>query len=268
MQNSRVLPNALDAFDEIMARLRQGRPAVFLDYDGTLTPIVERPELAVLAPAVRQTLRELAPCYPVTIVSGRGLDDVRALVDLDQLTYAGGHGFHIQGPAGSGLRHSVGESFRSVVDRAEAALRHRLQAVSGSLVERKDLSVAIHFRQVSSDARPTVSAAVDTILEQLAGPQGLRKTHGKCVIELVPDIEWHKGHAVRWVIDALETKTGPVVPLYIGDDVTDENAFGALAEQGVGIVVTDVPRDTAATYTLQDTDEVHQLLRRLVGAAL
>ena len=268
MGTSSSLSNALGAFDEVVARLQQGRPAVFLDYDGTLTPIVERPELAVLAPAVRQTLRDLAPCYPVTIVSGRGLDDVRALVDLDQLTYAGGHGFHIQGPAGSGLRHSVGESFRPVVDRAEAALRQRLQGVSGSLVERKDLSVTVHFRQVSSDAHPTVFAAVDTTLEQLEGPHGLRKTHGKCVVELVPDIDWHKGHAVRWVIDALETKTGPVVPLYIGDDVTDENAFGALPENGVGIVVTDVARDTAAHYTLRDTEQVHQLLRRLVVAVL
>jgi alpha,alpha-trehalase len=82
----------------LLRRLTERRPALFLDYDGTLTPIVERPEDALLAPVIRKALRAAAEVVPVAIISGRDLDDVQGLVDLSEITYAGSHGFDICGP--------------------------------------------------------------------------------------------------------------------------------------------------------------------------
>ena len=92
------LASALDRWEELGPHLREKRPAVFLDYDGTLTPIVARPELAVLAEEMRRTVRTLAARCPVAIVSGRDRTDVQRLVRIEGLIYAGSHGFDIAGP--------------------------------------------------------------------------------------------------------------------------------------------------------------------------
>ncbi len=102
------LPDALEHRDEIARRLAGKRLAVFLDYDGTLTPIVARPDLAVLSEAMRQVVRDLAGRCTVAIVSGRDREDVQKLVALDQLIYAGDHGFDISGPAGLSIRKDAG----------------------------------------------------------------------------------------------------------------------------------------------------------------
>ena len=93
-----ALPSALARRDEIAQRLRGRQAAVFLDYDGTLTAIVARPELAVMEPDMREAVRALARCCTTAIVSGRALGDVAKLVDLRELYYAGNHGFEISGP--------------------------------------------------------------------------------------------------------------------------------------------------------------------------
>nr|NIP73230.1 trehalose-phosphatase [Gammaproteobacteria bacterium]NIR30345.1 trehalose-phosphatase [Gammaproteobacteria bacterium]NIR98189.1 trehalose-phosphatase [Gammaproteobacteria bacterium]NIT63856.1 trehalose-phosphatase [Gammaproteobacteria bacterium]NIV20860.1 trehalose-phosphatase [Gammaproteobacteria bacterium] len=99
-EQPRALPSALERLDEIAERMRDKRPCLFLDYDGTLTPIVARPELAVLSEALRDTLRRLARRAMVAVISGRDLQDVRERVGLSELYYAGSHGFDIAGPAG------------------------------------------------------------------------------------------------------------------------------------------------------------------------
>ena len=248
--------------EEVARRLRDRHPAVFLDYDGTLTPIVARPELAVLDDAMRATVRRLARCCPVAVVSGRGLEDVRALVGLDDIYYAGSHGFDIAGPRGLQHAHPAGVAALPRLDAAERRLREVLRPVDGALVERKRFSVAVHFRLVADDQVARVEEAVDA---ELRHAPGLRKGHGKKVFELRPDFDWDKGSAVRWLLEALGLSRDSVTPIYIGDDVTDEDAFRELASHdgGIGIVVMDVPRPTAAKFCLPDTDSVRAFLTML-----
>src|SRR5262245_65261350 len=118
---------------------RDDRLAVFLDYDGTLTPIVSRPEDAWLPDAMRQTLRSLAARLPVAILSGRDLDDVRGRVHVDGIVYAGSHGFDIAGAGG--LRRELGPAYLPVLDAAETDLRGMLDEIPGAQVERTHLSV-------------------------------------------------------------------------------------------------------------------------------
>jgi trehalose 6-phosphate phosphatase len=303
-------PSALAHWPEIRRRLAGRRLALFLDYDGTLTPIVARPELAVLAPAEREAIRRLAGrAALVAVLSGRGREDVAALVGLSGLVYAGSHGFDIAGPpAAPGeppVRHEVGEGVPARMERLAARLRGELAGIPGVLVEPKRYSVAVHFRLVDEAEVPRLADAVERAAREPGdGGAPLRRTGGKKVFELRPDIDWGKGEALRWLLgryglggtgggdgagdaggagntggggdagtageagsggDACgDDGEGGVVPLFIGDDVTDEDAFAALpGHHGIGILVADQPRATAAQYRLRDPGEVAELLGRL-----
>lgn len=253
-------PNVLAAWPEVRRPLDRRPLALFLDYDGTLTPIVDRPERARLSDAMRAAVSACADAWPTVIVSGRGREDVAALVGLENLTYAGSHGFDVAGPAGSNLRLEVDRGIVPLMDETAAEARARTRDIPGVLVEHKRFSVAVHYRLTQPDQVAAVSAVVD----DLASRDGrLRKTHGKMVFELRPARDWDKGRAVLWLLDALGLDTPDVVPIFIGDDTTDEDAFRAIAGRGIGIVVMDIPRPTAAHYAVQDVEEVRALLERL-----
>lgn len=252
------LPVALHQLDPMFAAAGGRRLVFFLDYDGTLTPIVERPEDAVLSPAMREALTALAARATVAIVSGRDLDDVRQRVNLDQLYYAGSHGFDLAGPDGWRHEHPEGHRFLDSLEAVERDLREAIARIDGAQVERKRYAVAVHYRRAAAADRPRVEAAV---AEAMAGHDDLRKTGGKMIFELRPAIDWDKGRAVLWMLDALELDLSTHLPVYIGDDETDEDAFRALSDVGIGILVRDAePASTAATYTLDGTEEVRDLL--------
>ena len=276
-------PPALEHLDEIAARLGRGRPAIFLDYDGTLTPIVDRPQDALLDPPMREVLGALAARVPLAVVSGRDLGDVRDRVGVASAYYAGSHGFDIAGPNGERHQHPQAQARTAALDAAQAMLQARLFKVQGALVERKTFSLAVHDRLVADADLPRVREAVAAA--QVAN-KGLRVQEGKRVHDFQPDLPWHKGHAVRWLMEAIGGRaaqsgggqTGSagaaaggaapadrLVPLYIGDDVTDEDAFETLAADGVTVAVLDAPRPTAAQYRLGSADEVRQLLNALAG---
>lgn len=263
-RSAAALPSALTRVDDLLGRLGSRRPAFFLDYDGTLTPIVDRPDLARLAPEMRETLARLAQVCTVAVVSGRGLEDVRRLVAAPELIYAGSHGFEIAGPEGLSIRSEKGTEYLPALDEMEARLQARLQPVRGALVERKRFSIAVHYRLVDPDDQPQIEAAVKAALQ--AHP-GFRKGLGKKVYEIQPDIDWHKGRAVRWLIEALELDLAATLPIYIGDDVTDEDAFRALADDGLGILVRDgsgETQETAAAYALDSPGEVRAFFDRIL----
>lgn len=260
------LPNALTAGDELMTRFDGRQPVVFLDYDGTLTPIVAHPDMAVLAPDMRRVLEELAAITTVAIVSGRDADDVIDKVGVDGISYAGSHGFDIRAPGGAAV--AAGElarfaSFLPELDAAEHELREALDGVPGRNVERKRFAIAVHYRQVPEDRHADVARAVEEIAPR---HPTLRVAGGKMIYELRPDIDWDKGKALAWLLGEMGLDRPDVVPLYIGDDVTDEDAFREVRGRGIGIVVGREERPSAATYALDDTGEVGVFLSRLAAA--
>jgi alpha,alpha-trehalase len=252
-------PPALGGSGIVPDVLRGRRAVLFLDYDGTLTPIVPRPEDAVLAPEMREALAAAAERLPVAVISGRDLPDVRRLVGLPELIYAGSHGFDIEGPD---IRLELPEGVDALGDleRAAEALEARLSGIDGAWVERKRFAVTVHYRAVADADAPRVEAAVDAVQRNHSN---LRKTGGKKVFELRPDIDWDKGRAVDWLISELGLDRPDTVPLYVGDDVTDEDAFRALRGRGIGILVSDEPRPSAAAFRIDDPEGVRDLLLRL-----
>jgi alpha,alpha-trehalase len=256
------LPHALDA-DEILERVSRRRPVVFLDFDGTLSEIVPEPDQASIAPAVRETVARLARACTVAVISGRGLDDVQARVDLDGLHYAGSHGFEIETPEGERTTHEVAVESRDAVAAAEDELERRLADVEGVILERKPFSVAVHDRQAADADLPRVRETVDDVLAQ---QPDLRLSPGKRVHELRPDVDWDKGRAVEHLLAELGVEPAQTPVVYVGDDATDEDAFRALPE-GIGVLVRDGHDLTHADYGLAGTDEVATFLD-IVAATL
>jgi len=253
-------PSAIEMLEDIRLRIRNRRVAMFLDYDGTLTPIVARPELAVMSDDMRATLKALAERCTVLVISGRARGDVKRLVGLDNLIYAGCHGFDIVGPKGTEIRHEIGRRYLPEIAQAVRELHEGLDKIEGVIVEDKAYAVATHFRMVRAEDVPRVAHVVD---EVLARHPLLRKTHGKKVFELLPDVDWDKGKAVLWLLDALGLDRPDVVPFYLGDDVTDRDAFEALRGKGISILVAERPQPTCADYRLSDTAEVRAFLGEL-----
>ena len=257
-----MLPSALEHVQEI-AGPGDRSLAIFLDYDGTLTPIVSHPEKAFLSDSMRQTLRTLATQAQVAILSGRELEDVRKRVAIDGIVYAGSHGFDIARPRR--LRRQEAIEFSPALDAAEKELREKLAGIAGALIERKRFSIATHYRKLNENDFPKLERVVS---EVAARHRELRRMEGKKVYELLPRTDWDKGKAVLWLLERLGLERAGARPIYIGDDRTDEDAFRALQQRGVGIVVSEEPRATAANYSLKDPTEVKRFLRELGAAAV
>jgi alpha,alpha-trehalase len=249
------LPDALTDTD--VPRILEGRPvAVFLDYDGTLTPIVPRPEDALLGSPTRDALVELARVATVGIISGRDLDDVAALVDTPGLWLAGSHGFDVRSPDGERTQFEPGTVALPALDEAERSLAEVAAAAPGTRIERKRFAIAVHHREVAEDDVAALGDAVRAIAR--AAPE-LRMTGGKKIFELRPAAEWHKGTALSWLMEAAGC-SADTLAVFVGDDVTDEDALDRVRAEGLGVVVGDEDRVTAAHCRLDGPEQVRELL--------
>jgi alpha,alpha-trehalase len=211
---------------------------------------------------MRAVIEGLARRSTVAVVSGRDLQDVRGHVGIESIFYAGSHGFDIAGPDGWRREAEQAVAMLPILDRAEEELGAALGSIPGARVERKRFAIAVHYRQAAEGDIPAIEETVDRVQ---ATHQELRKTGGKKVFELRPRIDWHKGKAVLWLLETLGLELSQVVCIYIGDDVTDEDAFRALRGRGIGIVVGDESRRTAADFALRDPDEVRRFLEVLLA---
>lgn len=263
------LPHAADRLPTwITAWRRSGRLVLLLDFDGTLAPIVERPELARPLPATARAIGrlQLRKDLDIAVVSGRGLADARALVGLEGIAFAGNHGMEIEGP-GVHQIHAEAAAARPQLERVAAALRRQLAPLEGAIVEDKGLTLSIHYRLVPEAGHPDVRAAVT---DAVAETPELHVTEGKMVLEIRPRVDWHKGRAVEFLLRHLSPPAGAPV-LYFGDDTTDEDAFRALSSwshgAGEGVIVGEERLDsTAAGSFVRTPEEVAEVLTALADA--
>src|SRR3989440_4477971 len=261
------LAHALDESEALAQRFVGKQPAVFLDSDGPLTPIRGRPQDAVISDKMRESVRRLAERVPVVVVSGRDRQVLEELMGLDNLIVAGDNGFDIWSPTGLSIQREEGASFEGLLREVEAKLHAALANMPGALLEPKKRSVAVHFRLVPQQQRPRVKKIVDTLLSEY--PQELKVTPGKMVLEIQPKLDWDKGKAVLSLLKALDLNRDNVLPIYLGDDITDEDAFRALAGRGIGIFVGSANdpetanHTTAADHVLNTIGEVEEFLNRL-----
>lgn len=235
---------------------------LLLDYDGTLTPIVARPELAVLSDEMREVLKQASKCYRVGVISGRSLENVKDLVKISEVYYAGNHGFEISGPALELVKREA-ERAKPVISTICQEMTTRLKHISGAIVENKGLTASVHYRLVVDADLQELNRIFDEVIKPHLESGTIRVTRGKKVFEIRPNIDWDKGKAVLWMIDSLKAK-GP--PIYVGDDRTDEDAFLALKKKnGITILVTEEAKESNAKYFVKNVDEVKKFLEKLIS---
>jgi trehalose-phosphatase len=232
---------------------------LLLDYDGTLTPIVKRPESAYLSPQIRDCLRELAtnPSLTLGIISGRALSDVRAKVGIANALYAGNHGLEIEGPnicftnskaiQAMPLLHSLGQDISLA-----------LAGIEGAWIEDKKLTLSLHYRLCNR-----LKEVFNEITKEPLADARIMVTSNKKTYDIRPPVNWDKGKAIEFINEILFPKDKPFM-LFVGDDKTDYDAFRVVnTAHGISVFVGTANIKSPACYFLQSTDEVHQLLLML-----
>uniref|UniRef100_A0A0E0B250 Trehalose 6-phosphate phosphatase n=1 Tax=Oryza glumipatula TaxID=40148 RepID=A0A0E0B250_9ORYZ len=227
-------PSALGEFEKVVAASKGKQIVMFLDYDGTLSPIVDDPDAAFMSETMRMAVRSVAKHFPTAIVSGRCRDKVFEFVKLAELYYAGSHGMDIKGPAS---RHAAAKSpphnkgvlfqpaseFLPMIEQVHDRLEQATRSIPGAKVENNKFCVSVHFRCVDEKSWGALAETVRRVVREF--PR-LRLSQGRMVFEVRPTIKWDKGKALEFLLDSLGfADCSDVLPVYIGDDRTDEDAF-------------------------------------------
>jgi trehalose 6-phosphate phosphatase len=237
---------------------------LLLDFDGTLAEFDTDPEAVFLTDERRRLLLEIHDRKDATvaIVSGRRLADVRARARLPPDNYhAGLHGLEIEGH-GDRFEHPDVKKGIGLVRELIAELSGDFDRIEGVFVEDKTLSAVVHFRGASAEDIAKVPAMVTRRVQGHLDSGELRIMLGAGMIEILPNIDWNKGHAVAWIRDRVAAASPlPTVSVYIGDDVTDQDAFAALGQDGVSVAASS--RVSGADFQIDGPSEVEALLRRV-----
>lgn len=239
------------------------------DYDGTLTPIVDSPEAATLSTRTREVLQSLANTRGLTvgIISGRALNDLKARVGVHGVVYAGNHGLEIEGP-GLSFIAPLAEEVRPVLRLLHTMLSRGLAPVRGASVEDKGLTLTVHYRQVEDDQHERVGSIFEQFVSAARFAGKVRTTKGKKVLEVRPPIRWDKGKAVGMLMERFGKPGGgrKALPLFLGDDITDEDAFRVVEQHGgISVYVGEDNPKSAARYYLRSPDEVQEFLQGLLN---
>ena len=261
------MPHLLNVWPSVTRRLA-GAPRTLLlfDYDGTLTPIVARSEDAVLSGETRGSLLELAGMdrFIVGVVSGRGLADLEAMVAVPGLVYAGNHGLEMRG-GGMDFVHPEAPAFEEPLAEVARLLERELRDVSGVVVNNKRLTLTVHYRNTPDPYGASVDGIVVAAVAPYVRSGRMKITRGKKVVEVRPNLDWGKGNAVRKIRDGCGDNP---VPVFFGDDQTDEEGFAAVQDLGGIAVFVGQERDnTVALHHLDSPAEVGQALALLVELA-
>jgi len=251
-------------------RMRGKNLFIFLDFDGTLTTIASTPNKCFLSAAVKKILQEIAGNYKVRLafISGRRLKDLKARVGVKNAVYSGNHGLEVEGPS-IAFKSFVLPGYQRNIVRIKHALKRKIAAVAGAWVEDKGLTISLHYRLAEKNDIPAVKNIFQETIAAYCDAHSVKIRSGKMVFEVMPPIAWDKGKVVRWLCSqrsfVFHHHRG--IPVYIGDDVTDEDAFRAISAKGITIFVGR-PKKTRARYYVKDPGEVQKVLERISGEIL
>ncbi|MBL7068930.1 MAG: trehalose-phosphatase [Candidatus Omnitrophica bacterium] len=246
-------------------RLIKDSPHILLltDYDGTLTPIVSKPKDAVLDKEVRRILRILSGKrrFHIGVISGRRVDDLKRRVALNKIYYAGDHGLQIKGPGISYL-HPACRKFKNYLVRIKGELLLKTKPFKGAIVEYKAASISLHYRLVKRSAVKKLKAIFEEVCAPYIKKGKVKRSHGKKVWEIRLPVKWNKASAANKISKTLKLRKKKILPIYLGDDVTDEDVFFALRKKGLTVLVGRKKR-TYAQYYVESPGEVRRFLVRL-----
>lgn len=257
------MKDALKAWDDIVRRMRGKELFLFLDFDGTLAPIVRTPREAVLPSRTRSLLERLARRKGLTlaVISGRSMADVKKRVGVQGIIYAGCHGLEVKP---SRIRHffSAGTGFSRAIKQVKKELKKRMSGVPGVFLEDKGICLGVHYRLVKAADAPLFKKAFSGAVGPFLDEKNIKIKNGKKVFDIMPPVEWDKGRAVLWLLKAYASPRQLREAVYIGDDMTDEDAFLSLKGRGISIRVG-MKKDTRADYYLKNTEQARVFLKKV-----
>ncbi|MDD5566114.1 MAG: trehalose-phosphatase [Candidatus Omnitrophica bacterium] len=260
------MKHLLGHWEEFKEKLHNKHRMLFLDYDGTLTPIVDKPQRALLSRKTKQLLSDLTQQkdYTIVVITGRALKDIKRLVGIKGITYVGNHGFEIEGPQ-IRFRSPVYAGFRKILRKLKPEILEKVSRFKGVLLEDKGFSLSLHYRRAKRSLIPEIKTAFEGSVMTYVLTHKVKTSSGKMVMEIRPPVSWDKGKAVLWLFarQKFSSKAASLLPLYIGDDVTDEDAFQAVRNKGIGVHVG-LPKKSYAQFYLRGTKEVARLFEELL----
>jgi trehalose 6-phosphate phosphatase len=249
-----------DEWPSLVLDLNRSRTAcILLDFDGTLSPFAKKPHLASIPAQAKRSLTALSsdPGIKIGVISGRSLADVKQMVGVPGIYYAGNHGLEVEGP-GIQFVHPQADGSKLEVKKCASSLARKLKGFKGAIVEDKGLTASVHYRLVADEGIKPLLTAVES---EVGTHSGLLLRHGKRVVEIRPGIEWGKGKAAELLIKSMGNSC---LPVFFGDDETDEEAFASpMIHWSVKIMDQEAP--TRARYCLRSVSEVRTFLRKLLS---
>ncbi len=253
-------------WNKFKKRLKNTFVYLFLDYDGTLAPIAESPIKAIISEDTKELLRRLSqnPRCKIAIISGRALENVRNLVGVRGIVYIGNHGLEIEGPKLK-FKSVVPAGFKEMLKKIKNDLNKKLSSVKGIFFEDKGYVLSLHYRLVDEKEVPSIQTIFhETVITYLVGNK-IKISNGKKVLEIRPPLDWDKGKAALWLLarQKFVLKGKEIFPIYVGDDLTDEDAFKALKNKGATVFVG-VPKKSEAKYYLRNPKEVKVFLKKIL----
>lgn len=260
------MKNLIDALKSLKEGLTARPLFLFLDYDGTLAPIADTPSKARISRETKEVLKQLSktPGCRVAIMSGRTLKDIKKMVSIDGIIYSGNHGLEIEGPKIK-FESPAPVRIKNLLKKIKADLSEKLSRIRGVFIEDKGPALGVHYRLVNAQDEYAVKNIVHSVLNPYRLERKVRLKYGKKVFEIRPPMKWDKGHATLWLLarQRFISKEEPL-PIYIGDDLTDEDAFRALKDRGITIFVGEGRHLSRARYYLKDSKEVLYFLKQIL----
>ncbi|MFH0754777.1 MAG: trehalose-phosphatase [Candidatus Omnitrophota bacterium] len=243
-------------------RLAREPLAVFLDYDGTLSAIASTPSDALLPLTTREALEDLVQMenVKVAIISGRGLFDLRKLVPVEGLSYVGSHGIEFQSRKLTGQR--VSRQYLKRLGELKIRLHEEVRGLEGVLLESKPFSLAIHYRKASMESEKKLRQVIRYVCGGALEKGRIILMPGKKVVEIMPPTMMDKGRAVKSLLKIWGNRK--CLPIFIGDDRTDEAAFKVLRKSGLTVKVGVSSWRSKAQYFLNGVEDVKMLLELII----
>jgi trehalose 6-phosphate phosphatase len=255
----------ISPLDEIRKRIVRGAKVwLFLDYDGTLSDFAPNPDVIEPKPTVINLIKQLSqhPQFRVSVISGRRLQHVKKLVPVSGILLAGSYGIEIHTPQGDEIHREDYGIIRPILEWIKPKWEALLTKKEGFYLEDKGWSLAIHARFADNQQANQVLSSASACVEKMNNKKKFRVLDGEKFLEIGPKTA-HKGETVRFLLDRYPFPEA--VPVYIGDDDKDEEAFDVvLAAGGYAVQVAREERSSLASARLEDPEAVLNWLNTLI----
>jgi len=236
-------------------------PVLLFDFDGTLVELASTPDQVKVKPITKYIIENLAKIFPVGIISGRCLNELKELIAIDGIFYSGNHGVEVEGPGLSFIEPN-NSKFRNLILNLIEELKTKLSSYN-PLIEDKIYAVGIHYRTIDPQRINDFLFEVTKILDTPLNKNEIKILNGKKVIEVKPPVEWNKGDSVKIIMKHLKNDCAP---FYFGDDITDEFAFETVNElNGTSVLISNGNSSTKAKFVLGSINELIGILAQIIS---